>query len=215
MAQRRRPREVDPDIMAAVEAEAAKGFGGKAILERLTVSPAFKGRALPSLRTIQSIVADLTVADSSGEWSLADDEDEGAEAAFVLEVIRVLTTWSEGTRRAITHQEARWLRRIHRAVNDLDPLAAYLLTRAYVRAQQRGEPTSDLDLYLAFAPWRFDQAAEDSGEGGWVNLPAYREAVDKKWLRDERGAFSREALRLGEEFEASNQSKRQQRRRRA
>lgn len=147
--ERKRPRETDQRVVAAVEQLALMGWRAAEINQVLRRSAEFEG-LLPSDRTIRSIVAQLTPEDDSSRWRL--DAETANEAPFLLGVLRVISRISHGRRQHLTQNEARSLKAISRAVPDVPPALAFVVARAYI-ARSDEESTSDLDLMLALRPW--------------------------------------------------------------
>lgn len=157
MTKRQRRRRIDPDIMEAIEDMAAKGIGGAAITRALEKDGRFAGR-VPSERTVQNVVRELSPPDPSESWSLADAAD-GEEAAMVLPVLAAVIRASAGKVSMVTRSEADWIVKLSRVAGDLPAWALYRLAGKYQRCQVSGRPTRALDILVAFAPWR--------GSGAW------------------------------------------------
>lgn len=56
--------------------------------------------------------------------------------------------------------EATWIATIRQARPDLPPWDAWFLARNVVARESHNDPTDDLDLFLAFAPWRDDESRD-------------------------------------------------------
>src|SRR3972149_710402 len=76
-------RRIDADILATINYDAVRGMTPSQIQRELARDMALRGR-MPTLRTIQRIVADTIGRDDSGEWHLAP---EGPDPAAVLWVL--------------------------------------------------------------------------------------------------------------------------------
>jgi hypothetical protein len=96
--------------------------------------------------------------DPSGTWSPA--ETEGAEARIILDVLAELMRSSDGGVNTITRSEADWLVRLFHAAPGLHPHLTYRLAQTYIARLTRGEPTVDLDTWIAFAPWLSNERME-------------------------------------------------------
>jgi hypothetical protein len=134
-------------------------------------SAKFKLNDIPSLRTVQNIVADLKSPKKSDPWSLADAGTD--EAALVMPVWREVVEYTQGKVSHLTKAEAEWIVKIRRVAPELWPDGLsfwhiYLLAREYVLLTDLKKPTTGPDAYLAFAPW-------ESGKAPFV----YEEAVRK------------------------------------
>lgn len=175
MAQRRRRRNWPPLLLSRI-AELAATTASAAEIHRQLTEEAESGTAdfrkgdVPSLRTLQDIVADCRPPDDSGLWSLADAD--GDEAALVPPMLASLAKQTLGHFRHLTREEARLIARILRAAPDLPlGLPLWVLALVYRQRRNRGIPTVDLDTFLAFAPWRGDVERDRYDEalcGGWI-----------------------------------------------
>lgn len=191
-SERRRRRIYDPAVLVAIERGVAQGLTAARIEEKLKEDEGLEGKATPSARTIRDIATRLTPEDESEAWTLATDD--GDETQFLLRVLRQVIWMSNGKWRQLSVAEARVLKLIRKATwdLDLDEITAYLTARRYVSLLARGESTADLDAYLAFAPWVFDQEQEDSGDGGFINAPAYQRGVAERWFENRNFQFAEE-----------------------
>ncbi len=114
----------------------------------------------PAERTIRSWVATGKVRRPAGPrepWSVASGRAD--EVAFVVPVLRDLVRirpdapWP-------SIREAEIITRIRR-VADVPGVIALTLAGLYVERERRHESTEELDLYLAFAPWRDEEANKE------------------------------------------------------
>jgi len=139
-------------VVEAIEERAREGYTPAQIERELSQMPQYATR-LPTIRTIQRIVAD--VKDVSPEWSIATADP--ADLPLVVGVLPELVEQTGGRRLAFTTSEAAWVARVRRAAPDLAAKwALWLAAYKYLTRDQKKEPTTDLDLLLAFAPWRDD-----------------------------------------------------------
>ncbi len=107
---------------------------------------------VPSLRTIQEVMRQHSPPDPSGPWSVADALDD--DAALVLPVLAAIAERTSGRRSSFTRREAELIAKIRRAAPDLDLIAAFAYAREYMLCKERGVSTDDLDIGLAFSPWK-------------------------------------------------------------
>jgi hypothetical protein len=146
-------RRIDPAIEAMIHDLAGFGYA-PAQIER-TIRARFGADRTPLLRTVQRIVREDVPADSGRSWSFippaAADEDR-----FVLEVLADVVEWSDGRRTTLSEAEAAAIVGIRRVAPELPPRLTYRLARYYMGRSQAQQATSDLDLWLAFEPWRDD-----------------------------------------------------------
>lgn len=146
------PRQkVDIPVQRKIRALALQGFGAAVIERELRKDEDIAGR-LPTLRTVQRYVAELTPTEKSGDWSLVDSEPE--YVGTILEVLAAAIRRTGGQKRSLTKTEADWILIVRSAAPDLPAREVYPLARLYLLRQERNESTLDLDSLLAFAPWR-------------------------------------------------------------
>jgi hypothetical protein len=110
-----------------------------------------------SVRKISDIVKKVRESSSGEPWSWADAD--GPDAVLMLSMFTEMIDDSAGSYPRISRDLAHWMIRIRRAAEPSLPAGnvAYFAT-LYLRRQRSGEPTDDLDAFLAFAPWRSAQA---------------------------------------------------------
>ncbi|MFC1938524.1 hypothetical protein ACFLWH_02615, partial [Chloroflexota bacterium] len=115
-----------------------------------------KRSRLPTIRTIQRIVKEVAIPDTSGTWSVADSE--GEDARLVLDILAFLISSAIGILKgnfSITKREAQWIIRIRKAAPDAPDLIVWALIELYIRRETNGiTDNADLDGYLALTPWR-------------------------------------------------------------
>jgi len=207
-------RNIDGDVMDRIRELALRAWSAAQITRGLALDPRYADRA-PHLRTTERIVKEITPDDPSEPWRLADEDDaEGARA--VLDVLAEVVPLTEGRRTHVTVNEAKWVKKLSRVARELDALQLYATAREYISRQSRGDDTADLDVWLAFEPWRLSEygraqelhEAEASGEepqelrGG---RGEYRRAVSRGWIQDvERGLLPQMtgALRSADSLES-------------
>jgi hypothetical protein len=124
------------------------------------------GLDVPNVRTIQKRLRLLVPDDGTGPWSMAEATEGEAEA--VMPVLAAIAERAEGRVPTLSRGLAHLISCVRAAAPGLDAWMVYEVALAYWR---RGDgPTEDLDLMLAFRPWR---------------LPtAYRRF--EKWVREHR-----------------------------
>jgi hypothetical protein len=167
-----RRREIAPDIYERIAELAAKRIAATEIYKDLQLDKRYADRLPSSVRTIQNIVRDLSLPDTSPKWSVGDSSPE--EAAAVLPILKSVVTETKGRRRHLTKNEVRWLTKLHPVTEGLLPFERYRVARVYLLREERGEPTEDLDTALAFTPWRDEKHAvafEQAIEEGWIERP--------------------------------------------
>ena len=155
MATRKRRRNMDSAILYEIEAKALENWTPSQIHTDLERKLKAQDRLVevPSLRTVQRIVKDVEIRDTSGTWRPADDEAE--DARLILEVLANIIIYSSGKKRSFSKAEARWVLKIRKLASDADAVKVWRLARTYMVYESQGNAsTEDLDAYLAFAPWR-------------------------------------------------------------
>ena len=145
---RRRGRNVDPDVMAQIEALWLEEWSPSQTLAALERDERFADRSLPSLRSVSRIFTeDLGPRDPSGAWRFTDATTEAADV--VLEVLMVVIERTSGRVNQLTNDEAKWILKLHRVAPLLSPWMVYATTRAYLVRQAREATTEDLDAFVA------------------------------------------------------------------
>lgn len=158
---RGRPRQFDAEVISAVEMLGANGLSATAIEARL--HRRFAGRPLPAVRTIQQLLSDMEGVDPGTPWSVLGAHDD-AEARVVVQVLAYVIALTRGARQALTQAEAAAVARVHACAPELEVHLLWTLAYLYLRRQQRGVSTVELDLLLATRPWRHGEAATQYAE---------------------------------------------------
>lgn len=167
---RRRQRQISKHVQDWIEHYTLLGWNATHIYERMKKEepggPTVFG---PSLRTVQSIVKEIKTRDTSGPWQLGDSE--GEDAKLVLDVLVTIIVNSVGTVRNFTKAEARWIIRIAKAAPTAGPWQLWYLAQLYMRYENMGLSTTDLDSLIAFKPWESEPRAK-----------LYESVLKKEWL---------------------------------
>ncbi len=145
-------------------------------LQALADKALFIGR-VPTLRTIERYArsAPMNREESDEAWRPVDADYN--EAALVLPVLGYVIWSTDGRIKSITKREAEWIAHVLRMVPELAQpdrdskggipgmsLAVFLIALDYAERESTGEPTEELDLFLALGPWRSDEAREHYSE---------------------------------------------------
>ena len=160
--------ELNSRVKSAAFGHHAAGLKPPDILTALELK--FGGETLPKLRTIQSWTAspewrrEVKVKDL---WGIGDAR--GDDGSIVLETLAGVVEETRGAVRSFSRAEADWIVRLARGDDTLTPWQRYVFARLYIGRQAAGQGTNDLDLNLAFAPWR----------DGWKRL---ERALFNGWL---------------------------------
>ena len=141
------------------------------------VADHLRGMTPPSFRTIQRWAQEMGQPAES-KWELTDTEEE--KIPFVLEILKYVIKRSRGNKTFLTKDEAALAISIHWADTTLASPHVWALTESYAAARQRGIATTDLDVLLAFRPWRgvpnLMEYCELIRDGG-VGIPDLLDAV--------------------------------------
>lgn len=162
----------DPEVVAAIERLAVKGYGATQIYRELEAMQsdegALSGRTLVDVRTIRRMLKErpaeqippsISPRSNDSEW-WSPAHDHTGDPAMVLEVLEVSIRNSSGSIYQMSRENASRVVNLRRAAPDLDLFAVWVLAVAYERRVDEGESTQDLDCLLAVAPWR--------RENGWA-----------------------------------------------
>jgi hypothetical protein len=147
---RRRQRYVDGELRWVVEERHNLDWSPKQIHDLLSADPRFRGR-VPTLRTIQRLVADLP-RKRDAPWRLEPPPE--IDDGVVLNVLAYVTAESGGRKLTLSNEEASWLTAIHRARPSLGgPDVLFRLARHYISRRAQSADSHDLDAFLAYEPW--------------------------------------------------------------
>src|SRR5438270_280336 len=111
------------------------------------------GTAAPPDRTTRAISLARRRGDPSGAWSPVRDADPQV-AREVMDVLAVVCDRSGGRVTEITKDEGELLGRLVVLAPELDRLSLWRLAREYLIRARDKQATKDLDLYVAFQPWK-------------------------------------------------------------
>lgn len=163
----------DADILEVIEDRLGRGRTPRQISGEMEADPRFKGRVVPSIKTISRMAKVRRPPDPEERWSLIDAAPE--EVPVVLALFAAMARHDKAWRwEYVTKENAHVLVRIQAAAPDLDPWVAYSLAERYLSHRARGLPTFGLDLGLAFSLWRGESWAAE-----------FRRVVDAGWLGDD------------------------------
>lgn len=152
---RHRERRIPSDVQARIH-ESAAGKKSAAEIHRRLVDEFGDTNQVPSVRTVQDVARELRAPKKFVPWSFAMSSPE--DAALILPVYAAVTERTIEEYPTLDESEAEWIVSICKVVPDLPAYATYEVAWAYLVRQRRDRPTEDLDLLLAFAPWRGPRA---------------------------------------------------------
>jgi len=133
---------------------------------------------LPSLRTIQRIVVDIKVKDTSAPWTISNikvdvEKITFEDARLLLDILRVIFLITKGRKRSFTVKEAQWVLKIAK----LEPRNSYFqiweIAQEFMQCEANGIDTEELFLRVVL-----------NDQGSLVNSKAFEFAFDKGWLAD-------------------------------
>ncbi|MEZ4501040.1 MAG: hypothetical protein R3C39_00230 [Dehalococcoidia bacterium] len=134
------------------------------------------GDSAPSLSWLQH----RRPKDGSALWSLADGRGDESDR-LILETKRVVLEKTEG-RESVSIAEAQWIARVRSAAPSMEPYTAFTVARLYLMREGRGEDMHDLDVMLAYRPWKSVEDALEwvrAVESGVVPWPRAYTATDE------------------------------------
>lgn len=137
-----------PVVKGRIEALATStDLTAAAIHRTLLDDPAYADDAAEMKeRTVQVIVKEARWRDDSGDWSLANPDFTGDDAAKILPVLSALVVSTDGRTNTITNQEAGWIVKLFDAVPGIrsNPRILYGHASRYIRATRTGAPAGQL-----------------------------------------------------------------------
>jgi hypothetical protein len=166
-------KRVHPHVQNQIQQLALEGFTPTQIERTLQAKRQLLekwGTNVPSLRTVQRVVREMSPKETSRPWTL--DESDGLEPdtlRAVLDVQRTVIERTRGRRISLTVAEVGWIARLHSAAPELDSWDLFWYTSLYL-GRGKGQ-TVDLDSLVAFRPWRDEEAAK-----------RYQVALDEAWV---------------------------------
>ena len=147
-----------PEVMTRIKdlALEAPDSSAKVVAEQLK-EEGFKD--VPSERTLRDMLKEFRPPKPTDIWSLAKASDE--EAALVLPVLREVVDRTGGQVASFSTAMAQQIAKIRRLIpEEFWPTTlitfwdVYALAAEYIVAEERKQPPTGPDAYLAFAPWR-------------------------------------------------------------
>ena len=163
-----RRRRVGPQTLSKIQEKTPLGWSGPDILKHLE-GLYQKGdvETVPALRTVQEIMREYVVPDSSGPWSIADAD--GEHIPLILEVLDTLVRVTSGQRRYVTRREAELVINISKALPDMRKNELLGWAHGYMWCEEKRRSAEVLDLALAIKPWLGDEQADTYFE--YVGMP--------------------------------------------
>src|SRR5690606_1460124 len=102
-------RRMDPDLRRAIEEALVVGYTPSRVMNRLQADEGLRDR-VPSLRTIESMAAELRPVDRADGWTVG--EADPAHVPLVLPVLAELVAVGQVT--SLTRETGRWIAIIRR-----------------------------------------------------------------------------------------------------
>lgn len=122
---------------------------------RRELSKEFEAEATPHVKTIQRIVREERARDRSGPWTLASAEPGDARLileALAAELEPAVQHEYKSFKTSFTNKEAEWLLRVRSAASEMSAGNALAVAREYLKREGDVADSTDLDVFLAFAP---------------------------------------------------------------
>jgi hypothetical protein len=187
-------------VLSEIEDRLGRGRSARQIHGELSADQRFVGR-VPSIKTIWRKAKTFRPPAPDERWSLVTADPE--EAAVVLPVFVAMAKRDKVWQCAyVTKAEAHVLVRIAAAAPDLEPWAAYRIAERYQEWEELGNSTLGLELGLALAPWRSEDAADQLHRMIDAGLMGKDLTIDIRFVADETEAAKidpvRDAIRLHE-----------------
>jgi hypothetical protein len=200
----RPPHKFAGEVLAIWSRLAADGADttAKAVYETVT---AVHGPNAIKLRTVQNILKGMRPP-SSRSWTAWEDESESSEeTAFLSGVDIIARIW---TGIALGADEAKWGKRLHKSVQNFDPLVQYLLIKEYLYEEQLPIGSRDFQSLTSFISLvrheLFDNSFTDfmmdadviSNSGRIGNMPSVVQSKSAAWrhVRNSLGISESEDL---------------------
>ena len=177
---------IDRAVRDEIEARSSAGMSAPEIHRVLKQSQTSES-SVPTLRTIQRIVADMAPRDTSGLWTAEHAQERPRP---ILDTLVAVIEQTHGRVTALTREEARWIARLDTVAPDVRPFEWWRIARLYLGRINRSERTHDLDAFLAFAPWRGGEAGrrryDNALRAGWIQpVPSFlRRAIEEGEVAD-------------------------------
>ncbi len=171
-------RSLDPDIRELAEDRFLRGWTPTQVLRHLEQADGFAERHLPSRKTLQRWSNEIAPRDPSGAFDLnevADSMGSAEVAERIADVLRETAIRTRGRIVSLTRREASFVAAARVMASDLPPWRAYVVARICARRVELKQPMTDVEQFLAFAPWRGDVAREiyrRSYTAGRVHIPS-------------------------------------------
>jgi len=109
--------------------------------------------ALPPLYTIQRIVKDMTVVDTSDAWRMDDKDTKPEDLRLILDILTDVIESSYGEKLTLTKAEVAWIVRISKAAPTAPSWLVWRLVQLYLLYESQGRSTKDFDIFVAYKPW--------------------------------------------------------------
>lgn len=174
------PKQFGDDIQGAFQALVVlPGMGPTAIHQQLEKQ---FGAYAPSLNTIKAWYKEYRDINAGAPWRVEDLQPE--DAARVLSIQAAVTLETQGRVSHFTVAVAEWVAHISAMAPDLSPMQVYMLAWFYAWYRQAERPSTALDAYLAFTPWRggeYRAEYQRALANGWVPKPPAVFMIELNW----------------------------------
>jgi hypothetical protein len=149
---RNRRRNLDRDLEAWIQGKARLGFQPAEIYRLILKEKQFLNRDnLPSEKTVQRVVNDVIIKDTSGPWTIRDVKvDIGNisldDTRLILDILRVVFLITEGKKKSFTNKEAQWVLKIAKIRPQMDYLTIFMFAQFYIYYEAKGVSNEPLDI---------------------------------------------------------------------
>ena len=137
-------RRLDPDVARAIQEALVLGYTPSRVLSRLQAADRLRDR-VPSLRTIESMAAELRGRDRSDTWTVGEADPD--DVPLVLPVLAELVMAGQAT--SVTRETGRWIAVLRRVAPAMPTIDVLIFASRYQAAMARGDSTHLIDLELA------------------------------------------------------------------
>lgn len=158
MTRIKRKRNLDNDLEQWIITKARLRYSPAEIYRQMSDADEFKDRDnLPSLRTVQRVVEDLTISDATAKWTISnikvDVENISLDdARLVLDVLRSIFLITHGRIRNFTVREVQWILKIAKLEPQRSHFYIWDSAQKYIYREIKGIDTEDLELHTTFNP---------------------------------------------------------------
>lgn len=120
----------------------------------LTLTEEFPDESVPQQRTIFDIRKEVENADLTDVWTVSDPGQSRETVAAILPVLGAVVARPGTSRSHVTVAESKQIWKLSLVTDHLPAWDLYRVARLYIHRTATEQPTTDLDAFLAIAPWQ-------------------------------------------------------------